>query len=70
MDGLKLAVQQQGIPYTRKTIIEFVHAGPECSPWWQSVPEMCSVYGVQVKYLSQEEVEALTHWILNPFLSS
>jgi hypothetical protein len=30
MDGLKLAIQQQGIPYTRKTIIEFVYIGPEC----------------------------------------
>ena len=70
MDGLKLAIQQQGIPYTRKTIIEFVHMGPECSPWWQSVPEMCAVYGIQVKYLSQEEVEALAHWILNPSLST
>lgn len=70
MDGLKLAIQQQGIPYTRKTIIEFVHMGPECSPWWQSVPEICAVYGVQVKYLSQKEVEALAHWILNPSLSA
>jgi hypothetical protein len=31
---------------------------------------MCAVYGVQVKYLSQEEVEALAHWILNPSLSA
>jgi hypothetical protein len=44
--------------------------GPECSPWWQSVPEMCMVYGVHVKYLAQEEVEALAHWILNPSLTA
>jgi hypothetical protein len=26
------------------------------------------VHGVQVKYLLQEEVEALAHWIFNPSL--
>src|SRR5262245_3392215 len=48
LDGLALAVQGQGIPYTRKTIIEFVHPGPEGTPWWQSVPEICATHGVQV----------------------
>ena len=69
MDGLKLAVQQQGVPYTRKTVVEFVYPGPEGAPWWQSVPEMCAMYGVQVRYLAQQEVEALAHWILNPLLA-
>ena len=70
MDGLALAVQGQGIPYTRKTIIEFVHPGPEGTPWWQSIPEMCATHGVQVKYMTREEIEALAHWIFNPNLSA
>jgi hypothetical protein len=70
LDGLVLAVQQQGIPYTRKTIIEFVHPGPEGTPWWQSIPEICSTHGVQVKYMHREEIEALAFWIFNPNLSA
>lgn len=70
LDGLALAVQAQGIPYTRKTVIEFVHPGPEGTPWWQSIPEMCATHGVQVKYMMREEIEALTYWIFNPNLSA
>jgi hypothetical protein len=69
MDGLRLALQQQGIPFTRKTVIEFAYPGPEAAPWWQSIPELCAGYGVQVKYLVQEEVEALAHWMFNPSLT-
>jgi hypothetical protein len=70
LDGLALAIQQQGIPFTRKTVIEFVHPGPEGTPWWQSVPEICATYGVQVKYMGREEIEALAYWIFNPNLSA
>jgi hypothetical protein len=70
LDGLALAIQQQGIPYTRKTVVEFVHPGPEGTPWWQSVPEVCTTYGVQVKYMGREEIEALAYWIFNPNLSA
>ena len=69
LDGLALAVQGQGLPYTRKTILEFVHPGPEGTPWWQSVPEMCATHGVQVTYMTREEIEALSYWIFNPNLS-
>ena len=69
LDGLALAVQGQGLPYTRKTILEFVYPGPEGTPWWQSVPEMCATHGVQVTYLTREEIEALSYWIFNPNLS-
>ena len=70
MDGLVLAVQGQGIPYTRKTIIEFVHPGPEGTPWWQSIPEICATHGVQVTYMMRNEIAALSHWIFNPNLST
>ena len=70
LDGLALAMQQQGIPYTRKTVIEFVYPGPEGTPWWQSIPEICATHGVQVKYMKREEIEALSYWIFNPNLSS
>jgi hypothetical protein len=70
LDGLSLAVQEQGIPYTRKTIIEFLHPVPEGTPWWQSIPEICATHGVHVKYMTREEVEALAYWIFNPNLST
>ena len=70
LDGLALAIQQQGIPYTRKTVVEFVHPGPEGTPWWQSLPEICATHGVQVKYMTREEIEALAYWIFNPKLSA
>ena len=70
LDGLALALEQQGIPYTRKTILEFVHPGPEGTPWWQSIPGICGTYGVQVTYMTREEIEALAHWIFNPELSA
>ena len=69
-DGLLLAVQQQGIPYTRKTIIEFIYPGTEGVPWWQSLPDMFGTYGVHMKYLAKEEIEALAHWIFNPNLGA
>lgn len=67
-DGLILAVQQQGIPYTRKTILEFIHPGTEGFPWWQSLPDMFAAYGVHMRYLAKEEIEVLAHWIFNPNL--
>ena len=67
-DGLLLAVQQQGIPYTRKTIIEFIYPGAEGVPWWQSLPELFASYGVHMKYMTREEIEALAYWIFNPNL--
>jgi hypothetical protein len=70
LDGLALAIQQQGIPYTRKTVVEFVYPGPEGAPWWQSFPEICATHGVQVKYMRREEIEALAYWIFNPNLSA
>ena len=70
LDGLILAVQGQGVAYTRKTIIEFVHPGPDGTPWWQSVPDICATHGVHVTYMTQEEVEGLSYWIFNPNLST
>jgi hypothetical protein len=67
-DGLLLAVQQQGIPYTRKTIIEFIYPGTEGIPWWQSLPDLFASYGVHMKYMKRDEIEALAHWMFNPSL--
>jgi hypothetical protein len=69
-DGLLLAAQQQGIPYTRKTILEFIHPGTEGIPWWQSLPDMFAAYGVHMQYLAKDEIEALAHWIFNPNLGA
>lgn len=69
-DGLILAVQQQGIPYTRKTIVEFIYPGTEGVPWWQSLPDMFGTYGVHMKFMTREEIEALAHWIFNPNLGA
>lgn len=69
-DGLLLALGQQGIPYTRKTILEFVYPGTEGIPWWQSLPDLFAAYGVHMKYMLGEEIEALAHWMFNPNLGA
>jgi len=67
-DGLLLSVQQTGLPYTRRTILEFVLPGDEGLSWWQSLPDMCRTYGVDAARLSKNEIQALAYWIFNPTL--
>ncbi len=67
-EGLLLAVGQTGLPFTRRTILEFVLPGDEGLSWWESLPEMCLTYGVTATRLTKDQIQNLAHWIFNPTL--
>ena len=67
-EGLLLAVQEQVLPFTRRTILEFVEPGNEGLAWWDGLAGLCSRYALNLRYLDQSEVQALSRWIFNPVL--
>ena len=66
--GLLLAVQEYSLPFVRRTVVEFVLPGDEGIAWWEGLSGLCAGFGLRVSYLGQSEIEALTHWVLNPNL--
>jgi hypothetical protein len=67
-DGLLLALDQVGLPFGRRTFLEFVCADEECLTWWEALPPLCQAFGVGVSCLTQDEIMKLTRWIFNPSL--
>ncbi len=67
-DGLLLALDQIGLPFGRRTFVEFVYADEECVTWWEALPSLCSTFGVNVSYLNHDEITQLSRWIFNPTL--
>lgn len=66
--GLLLAVQEQALPFTRRTVLEFVLSGEEGLAWWEGLAGLCSGFGLQVQYLNQSRIGELSRWIFNPNL--
>ncbi len=66
--GLLLAVQQYPLPFSRRTILEFVFHGQEGLAWWEGLVGLCAGFSLQVRFLDQAGIEGLTRWILNPSL--
>jgi len=68
-EGLSLAIEEDGLPFIRRTIIEYVlPPNNEGLAWWSSLPQVCLGYGIQMHFLSKEEIQALAQWLLNPSL--
>lgn len=67
-EGLSLAIQEQPLPYTRRTILEFVFPGEEGLAWWEGIGGMCVSFGVRFSPLSFEEIQTLISRTLNPNL--
>ncbi len=67
-EGLVLVVQEQALPFTRRTILEFVQPGNEGLAWWDGLAGLCSGFGLQVQYLDQSQIGELSRWIFNPNL--
>jgi hypothetical protein len=67
-EGLLLAIQEQALPFTRRTILEFVQPGNEGLAWWDGLAGLCSGFGLQVQYLDQSQIRELSSWIFNPNL--
>jgi hypothetical protein len=66
--GLIFAMQAFPLPFTRRTILEFVWPGETGIGWWQGVPALLDNSGIRMRPLSMEEVQFLASWMLNPQL--
>lgn len=67
-EGLFLAVQEQPLPYTRRTILEFVFPGDEGLAWWEGMGGICMSFGVHFHPIHQQIIMELVHRIFNPGL--
>ena len=63
--GLLLAVQEYPLPFARRTLLEFIVPGDEGVAWWEGLSGLCSSFGLRIRYLDQNAIEALTRWVLN-----
>jgi hypothetical protein len=66
--GLSMSIQEQPLPYTRRTILEFVFPGDEGVAWWDGLSGLCQGFGIRVLLLSTDQIQELAHWLLNPRL--
>jgi hypothetical protein len=66
--GLSMSIQEQSLPYIRRTILEFVFPGDEGIAWWEGLSGLCQGFGIRVLFLSTEQIQELAHWMLNPRL--
>ncbi len=63
--GLFMSIQEQPLPYIRRTILEFVFPGNEGVAWWEGLSGLCQGFGVRFAPLSAEEIVVLARRILN-----
>ncbi len=66
--GLLLATEEFSLPFTRRTILEFVQPGTEGLAWWDGLAGLCAGFGLHLQYLNQAQIEGLTRWVFNPNL--
>jgi len=71
-DSLLLFVQESPLPFVRRTILEFALLGNqgECLAWWAGIAGALQEYGLRVKMLSGEEIQALARGVFNPSVES
>jgi hypothetical protein len=63
--GLSMSIQEQPLPYIRRTILEFVFPGDEGVAWWEGQGGLCQGFGLRFFPLSDEEIVLLSHQIMN-----
>ena len=63
--GLSMSIQEQPLPYIRRTILEFVFPGDEGVAWWEGLSGLCQGFGLRFSPLSSEDIVVLSHRILN-----
>lgn len=64
-DGLVLFTQTAPLPFSRRTILEFVYPGEEGLAWWSSLGDFLRAYGLRAEALDREAVAGLARWTLN-----
>jgi len=68
--GLSMSIQEQPLPYIRRTILEFVFPGDEGIAWWEGVGGLCQGFGVRFSPLSSGEILVLSRRVLNLHLDN
>ena len=63
--GLSMSIQEQPLPYIRRTILEFVFPGDEGVAWWDGLSGLCQGFGLRFSQLSGEDVVVLSRRVLN-----
>lgn len=63
--GLSMSIQEQPLPYIRRTILEFVVPGDEGIAWWEGLSGLCQGFGVRFVPLSAADIVVLSRRILN-----
>jgi len=63
--GLSMSIQEQPLPYIRRTILEFVFPGDEGVAWWEGLGGLCQAFGLRFFPLPGEEIMELSRRILN-----
>lgn len=66
--GLLLAVQENSLPFIRRTVLEFVLPDNEGIAWWEGLGGLCAGFGLHIAYLKGNQVESLIRWIFDPNL--
>ncbi len=67
-ESLLLFLERHPLPFMRRTVLEFAFPGDEGLAWWESLPRQLGVFGVVVRPLAAEGVQALAHHLFNPVL--
>ena len=65
-EGLALAIQEQPLPYTRRTILEFVFPGDEGLAWWAGGSGVCQSFGVRFSKISAAKLQEIIVKIFDP----
>lgn len=63
--GLILYIQDSPLPFSRRTILEFVYLGEEGISWWEGADRICQNFGLQVKILNRLNIQILLSCFFN-----
>ena len=63
--GLSMSIQEQPLPYIRRTLLEFVFPGDEGLAWWEGLNGLCQGFGLRFSPLSDEDILVLSRRVLN-----
>jgi hypothetical protein len=69
LEGLQLFIMEAPLPFSRRTVLEFIYPGPEGSAWWQGLRGLLSDFGVRADPLDAQAVLELTRQLFHPRLA-
>lgn len=68
-DGLTLFLETYPLPFMRRTILEFVLLNKDSLGWWEGIAGLFRSYGLQIAFLSDDDIRTLARWVFNPDLT-